>query len=215
MKECRDCEFFEGYDYSDGTPICEEGYENCPYCNSANVKNNGVKIEVDAGFMTEYIRHTIQNTINDVAVNIATNEIKKLITDELKSKVKEEINGQIKETVSDAITEFMAKEITIGGGWCEPERTLTREEYLAETINKELGARFKADEMKNLATSEAKRAIDTYSRKLRDEINAGIQQNFNAATRATLTDNIVNMLMANDTYKKLSDSMKTFLPQGD
>ena len=29
MKDCKDCEFFNGYDYSDGTPHCdcEGGYE--------------------------------------------------------------------------------------------------------------------------------------------------------------------------------------------
>ena len=42
MKECRECDFFKGYEYSDGTPMCEYdgGYENCPYCDSANVKQS-------------------------------------------------------------------------------------------------------------------------------------------------------------------------------
>ena len=63
-----------------------------------------------------------------------------------------------------------------------------------------------------LTREEAESAINTYDRKLRDEINAGIKQYFNAATREVLTENVVSMLMCNDTYKKLSDSMQTFLP---
>lgn len=45
MKECRDCKYFEGYDYSDGTPYCEyeRGYENCPYNDETEIKNNGIK----------------------------------------------------------------------------------------------------------------------------------------------------------------------------
>ena len=33
MKDCKNCKYFCGYDYSDGTPICEHngGYEACPY----------------------------------------------------------------------------------------------------------------------------------------------------------------------------------------
>lgn len=33
MKECRECNYFNGYNYDDGTPICDYdgGYENCPY----------------------------------------------------------------------------------------------------------------------------------------------------------------------------------------
>ena len=214
MKDCKDCEFFEGYDYSDGTPYCdcEGGYEMCPYNDTAQVKNNGIKIEIDAGFMHDYILHTLKNTISGNAISIASVEIKKLITDDVKKRVLGEIDNQIKTVVSDAISDFMSKEITIGGGWSAPERKLTRSEYLSESIEKELGNRFKADAIKSYAEREVKSAIDKYDRKLRDEINAGIKTHFDAATREVLAENVVSMLMCNDTYKRLSKSMQTFLP---
>lgn len=32
MKDCKDCKYFEGYDYSDGTPCCiYNNGEACPY----------------------------------------------------------------------------------------------------------------------------------------------------------------------------------------
>lgn len=213
MKDCRDCEFFNGYDYSDGTPQCENdgGYEACPFNDYTSIKNNGMKIEIDAGFMQDYIRHTLQNTIESSAISIATIEIQKLITDEIKKKVLAEIDAQVKTTVSNAISEFMNAEITIGGGWCEPERKLTRSAYLAETIQNELGKKFKSDVLKEYAVKEAKSAIDTYEKKLRDEVNVGVKTYFDAATRQVLTENVVSMLMSNDTYQKLSNSMQTFL----
>ena len=67
----------------------------------------------------------------------------------------------------------------------------------------------------NYAEKEVKRGIDDFERKLKDEINAGIKTYFNTATRQILTDNVVSMLMCNDTYKKLSDSMQTFLPKNE
>lgn len=214
MKDCRDCEFFEGYDYSDGTPKCNNdgGYEACPFNDYTSIKNNGVKIEIDAGFMQDYIRHTLKNTIESTATSIATLEIKNLITDEIKKKVLAEIDAQVKIAVSNAISEFMNTEITIGGGWYEPERKLTRSAYLAETMQNELNKKFKSDILKEYAVKEAKSAIDSYERKLRDEINAGIKTYFDAATRQTLTENVVSMLMCNDTYSKLSNSMQKFLP---
>lgn len=217
MKECKDCEFFCGYDYSDGTPKCkyDGGYECCPYNDYANTKNNGMKIEIDVGFMHDYIRHTLQNTIEGSAIAIARTEVERIVSEELKNCVVEEVKEQVHSTVSDAISSFMSQGITIGGGWREPERTLSRTEYLAEVIEKELEKRFKEDALKEYAAKEVKSAIDRYERKLRDEINAGIKTYFNEATRQILTDNVVSLLMQNDTFQRLSNSMNTFLPSGE
>lgn len=214
MKECRDCEYFEGYDYSDGTPYCEyeKGYENCPYNDETEIKNNGIKIEVDAGFMHDYIYHTLKNTMEKEVRYMAQEEIKSVITDNLKDEILEEMKRQIKDVVSNSISDFMAKEITIGGGWNKPDRKVTREEYLSETIENELKDRFKSDVLRNSIINEIARSIDNYNRKLRDEINKGVKNYFDVATRQTLTENVVSMLMTNDTYQKLSNSMKTFLP---
>lgn len=214
MKDCKDCEYCNGFDWGDGTPKCEYdgGYECCPYNDSSEIKKNGMKIEIDTGFIHDYIRHTLKNTIEHKAISIANDEVKKLITEELKQKVKEEMELQIKDVVSESISEFMQREITVGGGWSEPERKLTREQYLAENIEKELKSQFKSDAMKSYAQKEVRNAIDKYDRTLRDEINAGIRTYFDAATREILTQNVVSMLMSNDTYKKLSNSMDTFLP---
>lgn len=216
MRECKECEFFNGYDYSDGTPHCdcEGGYEACPYCDYTGVKNNGMKIEIDAGFMHDYILHTMKNTIEHEAYKVAVNEIKSLVTQEIKDAVLSEMGEQIKSVINEEISNFMSKEITIGGGWREPERQLTRTQYLSEMIENELSAKFKSDALKSYAEKEVKSAIDLHERKLRDQINAGIKTYFNEATRQVLTENVVSMLMCNETYKKLSDSMQTFLPSG-
>ena len=215
MKECKDCEFFNGYDYDDGMPLCEYdgGYENCPYNDESKTINNGMKVEIDTGFMSDYIKHTLKNTIESKTISIAKEEIQKFITDDLKKQVKEEIEKQLEEAVSKEIAEFMSKDITIGGGWSEPERTLTREQYLAETIEKELSSKFKSNALKDYAQREAENAINKYNKALRDDINKGIRNYFDAATREVLTQNIVSMLMDNDTYQKLSNSMNTFLPE--
>lgn len=214
MKECRECEYFDGYDYSDGTPCCdyEGGYEMCPYNDCTNVKKNGIKIEIDTEFMSDYIRHTLKNTIENEAFKIAKQEVQALITEDLKDRVNDEIERQISDMVTKELEIFMSKEITIGGGWNEPQRTLTRNEYLAEAVEKELNKRFKSDEIRKSAENEAIRAIDKFNKKLRDDINANIKTYFDEATKQILTDNVVSMLMNNETYRRLSNSMQTFLP---
>lgn len=214
MKDCRECEYFGGYDYSDGTPNCDcdGGYECCPYNTEASVKKTGMKIEIDAGFMHDYIAHTLRNTVENCTVSFVQAEIRNVISDQLKFSVVEEVKQQAKAMVEKAMAEFMEKEIVVGGGWREPERTITRAEYLAEIIEKELADKFKSDPLRGYAQREAQSAIDNYTRRLRDEVNMGVKTYFDAATREVLTSNVVSMLMCNDTYKKLSDSMQTFLP---
>lgn len=214
MKDCRDCKYFAGWDDSDGTPYCEyeKGIENCPYDDETPIKNNGVKIEVDVGFIQDYIYYTLKNTTEREIIAIAQKEIKSIITKELKDEILNEMRTQIKAVVSNSISDFMAKEITIGGGWNKPDRKVTREEYLSETIEDELKDRFESDALRKCIVSDIARGIDNYDRKLRDEVNKGIKTYFDEATRQTLTENIVSMLMTNDTYQRLSNSMKTFLP---
>ena len=219
MKDCKDCEFFEGYDYSEGTPRCSysedgncNGYEYCPYNDCSQVKNKGLKIEIDAGFMHDYILHTMKNTIEGKAHSVATKEIKSLINQDLKENIIAETKTQIKSVVENQIAEFMSKDITVGGGWSEPERTITRQQYLAETVKNELEKKFKSDAIKYYATREVENAINVFERKLKDEINAKIKTTFNEITRQTLTDSVVQMLMCNDTYSRLAENMNKFIP---
>lgn len=217
MKECRECDFFKGYDYSDGTPMCEydDGYENCPYCDSANVKQSGFKIEIDAGFMHDYIVHTLKNTMKDKTDEIARQEIRCIITENMKEEVLGEMRAQVTGMVSEELDSFMQKEIKVGGGWAEEERTLTRTQYLSELIEDALGKRFKKDELLRQAENAARNAIDKFESGLRNEINEGIKKYFDQATRQILTDNVVSMLMSSETYKRFEASMQNFLPGGD
>lgn len=214
MKNCEKCEFYGGYDYDYDTEICthEGGDANCPFNDISSLKNNGIKIEIDAGFMHEYIRSTLKNTIESETICVARNEIKNLVAEEMKQEILEEMRSQIKDVISKAISDFMKKEITIGGTWIEPERKMTREQYLGETIESELKFRFDEDAIKRYAENRVREGIDKYNDSLRDEINAGIKTYFNAATREILTENVVSMLMCNDTYKKLSENIQNFLP---
>lgn len=176
-KDCRECEYFGGYDDEDGTPYCDcdGGYELCPFNNSSGSKNNGFKIEIDTN----------------------------------RSKTKETMDTIINQQVA----EFMSGTIEIGGGWMGPSRTLTRQDYMAEIIEERLGKTFN-DGVKNVAAAEITKQIDKFTRQTRDQINAGVKQYFNEATRQILTENVVTMLMQNDTYQRLSASMNHFLPEG-
>lgn len=132
-----------------------------------------------------------------------------------KEDVLEEMRTQVTAIISRELDSFMQKEIKVGGGWAEEERTLTRTQYLSELIEDELGKRFKKDELRRYAENATRNAIDKFDSNLRNEINDGIKKYFDQATRQILTDNVVSMLMNSETYKRLEVSMQNFLPGGD
>lgn len=214
-RECKSCDYYEGHDWEDGTLRCgyDGGYECCPFNDEAPTKaEDKTRIVIDAEYFTEYIRNTLKNTFRGEARVIAEREIKAIVKSEYESCVKQITQEAVSKIVEDQVAEFMAGDITVGGGWSEPSRTLSRKEYLSELVEKNLAPAFEKDSVINQAKKAAEEAITAFTRKMRDDINAGIKKNFDSSVRQTLTDNVVSMLMSNETYSRLSSSMSRMLP---
>lgn len=214
-RECKSCDYYEGHDREDGTLRCgyDGGYECCPFNDEAPTKaEDKTRIVIDAEYFTEYIRNTLKNTFRGEARVIAEREIKAIVKSEYESCVKQITQEAVSKIVEDQVAEFMAGDITVGGGWSEPSRTLSRKEYLSELVEKNLAPAFEKDSVINQAKKAAEEAITAFTRKMRDDINAGIKKNFDYSVRQALTDNVVSMLMSNETYSRLSSSMSRMLP---
>lgn len=214
-KECRECDYFFGYD-DVGCPECEVegGYEQCPYNDEApSGKGNGSRIEIDTEFFTEYIRHTMKNTFHREARRIAEDEIRHFAKDEYEKQVRAITEEEVRRIVAEQIAEFMAGDVTVGGGWDSPSRTIPRNQYMSELVKKELERLEKDRGIVETCKKVAGETIEKFSRSVKDQVNRAIKDTFDTATRDALTANVVNMLMANDTYKKLSDSMTNVLGQ--
>ena len=214
-RECKSCDYYEGHDWEDGTLRCgyDGGYECCPFNDEAPTKaEDKTRIVIDAEYFTEYIRNTLKNTFRGEARVIAERESKAIVKSEYESCVKQITQEAVSKIVEDQVAEFMAGDITVGGGWSEPSRTLSRKEYLSELVEKNLAPAFEKDSVINQAKKAAEEAITAFTRKMRDDINAGIKKNFDSSVRQALTDNVVSMLMSNETYSRLSSSMSRMLP---
>lgn len=214
MKECKDCEYFEGgYDSSDGTPYCNHdgGYEYCPYNCQGTVNRDELKITLDMPEITDFIKHTVQNTVHTSVYRMIEVQVKQIVDSDIKELTKKYVEESLRKCIDDEIKSYMKKEITIGGGWYEPERKMSREAYLAECVSNSLEEKLKPEQIKRIVTDYCSGAISDRLNNLKYDINAGIKNKFDEETRKTLSDNVVSMLMAGDTYKKLSDSMGRLL----
>jgi hypothetical protein len=218
MKDCKSCEYCNGYDNSDGTPICEykddngdEGYEICPYNDTAKTTEEEFTCTVHMGELEKYIAHTISNSIVSRIYTKVDAMLDGLVKKEYDEVIRKKTDSEIDARISEQITAFMSGTISVGGGWNKPERTLTRTEYLSETIAAELGKTFEIDVVKKEVVNSVKSEIDKRTTSLKQEINVGIKNTFDEVTRKTLAENVVNMLMCSDTYSRLSDGMTKLL----
>ena len=209
MKNCISCDYFGGYDYSDGTPDCsfKDGYENCPYNCTGSVKENNFKITLDIPEINEFINHTISNTLHDAVYNMIDNQVHNVVRDSIKDIAKSYVEEKLKSTIDEEIASFMKKDITIGGGWGEPAKTLTREQFLSDTISKELEKKLDSSVATNIVQNYCGSTITSAIDKLKKDVNSKIKSTFDEETRKALSDNIIQVLMAGDTFQRLSDSM--------
>lgn len=213
-KNCRICKYFEGYDYSDGTPYCkyDGGYECCPFNDSTEVKNNGISINIDAQFMSDYIRHTIKNSAENMANSIVEREISKIITETYRDSIEKMTEQAIEKAVNEQVEKFMTGNITIGGGWIIPERTLSRVEYLSELVEKQLSDKFEENRLKETIKSIVYDCTRKFSDELKREVNQNAKQYLDESVRKTLGDTVVSILMGSQPYMQLSERMKSLLP---
>jgi len=217
MKDCKKCEYFDGYDQSDGTPYCTyeddngSGYENCPFNDNAESEVKGMICNIDMGQIDQYIINTISNTIMSRINTKIDLSVSSIIKDEYEKVIKNKTIETIDKMIDVQVSNYMNGEMTIGGGWGEKAKTLTRIEYLAETITKELDSKFKKDTVSEMVTRSVKTEMEKLTENLKQQINVGIKNTFDEVTRKTLAENVVTMLMASDTYTKLQNGMNKLL----
>ena len=213
MKECEDCKYFDGPDRESGLPICnyKEGYEGCPYNYEGDVEEDKFKITLDIPEINTLIKHAVQNTLQNSVYKMIELQVKSVVDQEIKNVAKEYADEALKESIDKEISAYMQRDITVGGGWASPERILSREAYLSECISKALDEKLKPEEIKKIVTESCRSTIDSRLATLKNDINTGIKCKFDEATRKTLSENVVTLLMAGDTYKRLSDSTGSLL----
>lgn len=214
--KCEKCEYYGGRDRDDGTVYCnfeDTDIEECPYEDvdstdtAEQIKANGMKVNIDLGNLTTIINNTVNGSID----RIIKESVSGLISNEYKEIIKDKTEAAIYRILDKQVETFMQGNITIGGGWREPERTLTRSEYLTELVTKALSENFDGEKIPKVIKSEVESKINKFTSTVKSDINANIRSLFDDATKTALTENVVKMLMDNETYRRLQGSMQNLL----
>lgn len=219
--DCPQCEYFEGYCQSDGTPYCsyEDGYENCPYFEEGKIimsenlqptKDGVCNVNIDMGEMQERIIIAFKNTV-ERAVNA---EVSRIAREQFESQIKQRTAEILEQKITASVNELFSQEVTVGGGWGEKSETMTREQYLTKVIGDKLSKGFDKDNFDKKVAAEVQTQIDKFSGAVKNNVNTSIKKLFDASMQQNLTNSVVNLLMSNETYQTLSGSMQNLLDSG-
>ena len=207
------------YDYEDYEPSSEEqeeimGEESA----TAEFDWKNLKIDFDVQNFAVGIANEVKRTLKKEIIA----ELKKNDLDGLKDDIRQNIATMSEEIVR----EVYENEKVILGGWGEEKQEITIKQYLLNGIRdsfkdgkfitkekrsyggydtKEISIKDYIDGEINF--SKIKRDIDAEVDSIRKDINRRIEEIFDSSTRQMLSDNVLKVLMANETYQKIQSNI--------
>lgn len=207
------------YDYDDYEPTAEEQEEIMGEKNTAAEFDwKDLKIEFDVQNFAMGIANEVKRTLKKEIIA----ELKEIVLDSIKDDIQQNIATMSEEIVR----EVYENEKVILGGWGEEKQEITVKQYLLNGIRdsfkdgkfiykKENGyGRMETKELSikdyidgEINFSRIQKDIDREIDSIRKDINRRIEDIFDSSTKRMLSDNILNVLMANETYQKIQSNI--------
>lgn len=218
------------YDYEDEyEPTQEEMEENDGMENTdVNVEKEKIKIEFNtenfaSGIMMAVVAEVKKNIYREVI-----DEIKKEVLGDIKEEIKNNANTIIREILDDYVENEI---ITIGSNspWDDtPKEEMTIKQYMKRCVKeciesgkfrvptgektsrgdkyKEYGFMEYVNEHLKM-DSDIKKYLDASIDEVRKRVNSDVKAAFDESTKAMLSSAVLQVLMANDTYKKIESNI--------
>lgn len=185
--------------------------------------------EVEFDFKRLQINFDVENFAKGIA-NEVRGTLKKEIISELKKDVlgalKDDIRNNIAAMSEEIVREVYENEKVILGGWGEEKQEISVKQYLLNGIRDSFkDGKFihkEKDKWGDVKTTEVsieeyinskiefsaiQSDIDNEINRIRKDINLRIKELFDTSTRQMLSDNVLQVLMANETYQKIQSNI--------
>lgn len=185
--------------------------------------------EAEFDFKNLQINFDVENFAKGIATAVKKT-LKKEIIAELKKSVLEDLKDDIQKNIStmseEIVREVYENEKVILGGWGEEKKEITVNQYLLNAIKGSFkDGKFitkEKDRWGNVETKEVsieryinskidfsaiQKDIDREVDSMRKDINSRIKEMFDTSTRQMLSDNVLQVLMANETYQKIQSNI--------
>ena len=186
-----------------------------------------LEIKYDMEEMFIGIKEAVKEELKPVIAEEIKDEIKADVTKQVTDKLKELVPIKIDDWISEMLKDIYENTtIKIGGGWDKEPEVFTIKEYVLNEIKGSLSdgkvkiktrdryGDYKVREVSfpewitdECVSPEIKEYMDNQATKTKKEINKKLKEVFDESTRSMLSENVMSILMANDTYKKIQSNI--------
>lgn len=185
--------------------------------------------ETKFDFKNLQINFDVENFAKGIATAVKKT-LKKEIIAELKKSVLQDLKDDIQKNIAtmseEIVREIYENEKVILGGWGEEKQEVSVKQYLLNAIRdsfkdgkfitkeKDRWGDVETTEVsikdyidKKINFSAIQKDIDGEVDSMRKDINSRIKEMFDTSTRQMLSDNVLQVLMANETYQKIQSNI--------
>lgn len=179
------------------------------------------------------LENIVQTTLEKNLENVVKEQIADIVKKTADNLIKDTINTQVSEHFQHFVNEYITtKKIKVGGSYWdnEPEQEYTVEQYIKQQLKEKLDSKklkskqkdsygrytnnyeevsfetyisrqFDPDEM-------IKKELDAFMDDIRKQVNTTMKETFDNYTKSMLSNAVLSILSANDTYRQIENNIK-------
>lgn len=191
------------------------------------MSDKSIEVKFDVSDIFLGIKAAVKEELEADLRKTAVDEIIAAAKNQILEQLKTDIVDHAREITQQIVTDIYENEIIeIGGGWeKEPERYSIKQ-YVMKTIKetfssdgiktkkKDRWGDWKVETVsvadwvkKECITAEVEKYLQKQGEAMKREINEKVKEAFDNTTRSMLSENIMSILMANDTYQKIQSNI--------
>ena len=179
------------------------------------------------------LENIVQTTLEKNLENVVKEQIADIVKKTADNLMKDTINAQVSENFQHFVDEYITtKKIKIGGSYWdnEPEQECTVEQYIKQQLKEKLDSKklkLKKQDSYGRYTNnyeevsfetyisrqfdpseEIKKELDTFMDDIRKQVNTTMKETFDNSTKSMLSNAVLSILSANDTYRQIENNIK-------
>ena len=179
------------------------------------------------------LENIVQTTLEKNLENIVKEQITDIVEKTANDLLKDTINTQVSENFQHFIDEYITtKKIKVGGSYWdnEPEQEYTVEQYIKQQLKEKLDSKKLKLKQKDSygrytnnyeevsfetyisrqfdPSEEIKKELDAFMNDIRKQVNTTMKKTFDNSTKSMLSNAVLSILSANDTYRQIENNIK-------
>ena len=181
-----------------------------------------MKALIDLENLEDVVEQTLENNIETVIKEQVDSSVRKYIDDLARKVIAEKVSDNFQRFVDEYIS---TTKIKVGGNYWsdEEEKEYTVEQYIKKELKDRLESKSLRAKKKGRSSSYSddyeqqrqfdfdemiKKHIDKFMDDIRKQVNKTMKETFNQSTKNMLSNAVLNILGANETYKQIENNIK-------